>query len=442
METLHTYQPTPERSYSPEFGRDKAVIFKLSEIAVAQTIEVPADESELESRKRQLGIVDWVDFPRDSFQVKGQEKPVVASEIDRNISEQMIGYLEGESVLDDLNNPKLRRFVDANETQFLLDIQAEADISRQDKDFYLMQVHNRILERANSHKTPEQPADFSLYSALKHTVKTEYIMNMNETISDYIDGVSKKSGNKLSTLLDGVRTISIRDINIQSLRKNTANLAYLKDNFEDSSSIIRKINSLVEGMRHEAGFKELISEIPEDIIEIVETDKDQDSHGVDMILKVKISNKRSSGGDYKLASATEIDDEDYQEIDLPVDIKSSKYRAYNVLSKMTSGKTAVDHWVMWSHINDDDFRLGTDPGSEKAEIVCSRENAPFYLDYSVQIAALKSLRSGERVEDYRAYSDETGKLEYVNPAPLRTRLEDIKRDIETGINFILNRKTE
>lgn len=441
METLHSYQPTSERNYSPELSRDSAIIFKLSEVAIAKACEINVDESEFESRKRNLGITNWVDYPMASYQVNGKEK-MTNSEIDGRISESMIGYLEGEAILDDLNNPRMRRFVDAEETKFLLDIQAEPDISRQDKDYYLMQIHNRILERHNLHKMPEQSADFSLYSDLKHTIKTDYIMNMNESISDYIDGVSKKSGNKLSTLLDGVRMISLRDVNIQALKKNTANLTHLKNHFEDSSLIIRKINALVEGMRHEAGFKELISEIPEDIIEIIETDKDQDSHGVDTILKVKVSNDREQDGSYKLASESEVDEENYEEVDLPLDIKSSKTRAEDVLFRMKDSAQAIDHWVMWSHINDDDFRLGTYPGDKKTEIICSRENAPVYLDYSVQIAALKNLRNGEQVEDYKAYNDVTSRFEYANPEPLSNRLLDIKQDIINGINAIHNHKTE
>lgn len=414
---------------------------ELSGIALSKSVELKSDKSEFENRRVELGIASWVDYPMASYPIDGQEKHAdrVESEIDRRISDSMIGYLEGEAALRDLGDPRLKRYIDSDEVEFLLDSQNEPNVTQKDKDFYLMQIHNRILERFDTRHLPKNIADRQTFSELRHVIKTDYIMNMNESISDYVDSVSQKKGNNLSVILEGIRTISLKNVNVHELRKNTTNLTYLNDYFQDNSRIMRGINSLIEGMRHEAGFKEIISEIPEDVIEIIDTDREQDSHGVDMILRVKVSNEYDNKGNYKLASDFEIENGEYEEKDLPLDIKSSKRRADEALDKILNNDQ-IEHWVMWSHINDDDFRLGKEKGSKKVEIVCSRENAPVYLDYSVQIEALKYLREGESVEDYKAFNDSTDRYDYAKPDTLKTRLAAIKDEIIRGINSIYNDK--
>lgn len=117
----------------------------------------------------------------------------------------------------------------------------------------------------------------------------------------------------------------------------------------------------------------------------------QDSHGVDIILDVKVS-PNSAIEALNFASKSEIDSGDYLEYNLPIDIKSTPKAARMKLEKQLS-RNNPNHWVIWSNVYDEDFRLGLNGSTP--EIKYSELDAPLALDWSdgKQIEAMKRINS-------------------------------------------------
>jgi hypothetical protein len=373
-------------------------------------------------KNEQLGQENRANLGLRTLDMTGLRRPEIDDSQYDQLGECMIGYLEGCRALDDFKN--YRQYLDKGETSQLLEIE-NTDASSRDKNYYLMQIHDRVLGRAKGEDKVSSKGTISdrEFTELKHTLKTGYIMNLNEEIADYIDSANN-GDNKIGKLRSHLAS-KFAYATSYFLNKDIKKLTNLDTNFDNKENLYAIFN-VIEGMRHEAAFKELIYEIPEDLFEVVETGKGADSHGVDLILKSKISKQKTSKNQYGFASPDEIKAGDFIEMDLPMDIKSTEDAAARALFEQLSYR---DHWVMWSHIYREDFRLSMEDGFP--DICYTPDESPVYLKYDEQIAAMRNLSNIR-------YFDSSG--ERFKPASLDARIEDIKKEVLLGINTLYSRE--
>lgn len=397
---------------------NSAISVELSKIALESCVEiVDLNDGRLDNLKLKLGLIDRTKDKEPSLIIDGVDAEKAEKGIDchHQLGDFMVGYIEGVNANNDFK--LLGKYIDGDEMDFLLNInQVDADVA--DKNYYLMQIHDRVIGRYRSHQFPQKTADFDRLSDLRHSLKTNYIMNLNHEVADYIDSVGSKVNN-IGQLIEKL-SVGFLKTNTKSFEKDLSGLSNIdKRYFSDEN--FEKILWIIEGMRHEAAFKEMIYEMPDDVIEIDDADGNEDSHGIDVKLKVKLSSNRTNDGQYKYASKKEVSDGSFIEKELPVDIKASADKAKKDLEKQLSYPNP-NHWVMWSHVYRQDFRLAVDYG--ETMIAYKNGEEPIYLKYDEQIAAMRKL-------DKIKYLNKGEKFQ---PESLDDRLMDIKREILIGIN--------
>lgn len=259
------------------------------------------------------------------------------------------------------------------------------------------------------------------FSRLKHILKVDYIMSLNGQITEYLNSVSSTNNSigKLKTALA---------VYYKSAIVGLADVGYVKSDqshlrFDDLSEF-NKIYDVIEGMRHEAAFKELISEIEDGSVEVMETTDEADSHGIDMVLKVKLSRNSKEIERQTIASASDIENDNYFEVYLPVDIKSTEFSANMTLEKQ---KSFNDHWVIWSNIYKEDFKLSY---TKSGPFFKYKENdAPIFLSINEQLKAMQELESSGLY-----YEGENGGFK---PPNIKRRIYMIKKEILAGIKALM-----
>ena len=340
-------------------------------------------------------------------------------EKDRNhFGYSIISYFEGAKIIQCFDN-----YGDYVTSDDLLMLNSPVDSDCVSKLDNLFQFENILRERIKSKNEPSQSEkiDFAELSKYKRNIKTEYLIKFNREISDYITSASKNNNN-----FKAVRQWLMSELKMaSSSNMNSDNeFADLNIRYHDNEKAMQLLYGIVNGMRHEEGFKELLSEMPEDLIDYAESSLEQDSRGVDMILKAKISNEKDLNGCYKYASTDEILANKYKIKCLPVDIKSTKTKAKSCLEKMLQNDRGLNHWIMWSNLLPEDFMLYIDDADEKAKLRKSDDEALLYLGYE-QTKAMKNL-------GYVAYKDKNGNK--FKPPTLNSRIDNIKSEVLRGIN--------
>lgn len=431
---------SPEQySESKEVVIDRRLGRRLSEVAFSDVIE-ESDQFRIEQLKEELGLTERK--PKSPYLVSYEDegdldlKQVEHDQEQRfQCGECMLGYFEGCEAMEDFN--VYHKYIDRREAEFLINID-KINPSMVNKNFYLMQIHNNVIGRAKNNDEPENWAGRSDLTKLRHALKTGFILNFNGMISDYIDSISKKN-NRLGLLEEKLKLIFL-DITNSTYNKDLKTLDNLDCFFEDNR-YLSMVFKLIDGMRHELGFRELVDEISDEepgLIEAIEADKDSDSHGVDLILKVKLS-KDKTNDRYSYASSEEIEAGDYIEKELGVDIKSNERTAQRTIAGQDPNHRP-DHWIMWSHLRSEDFRLGINEFTGKPDIIYSRSNTPIYLSVDGQISVMKEIYATQLLR----YKEEFGDEKYVKYEliPLQDRLHDIKQEILKGINTVYREDSE
>jgi len=331
----------------------------------------------------------------------------------------MVSYFEGCNALNDFK--RFHNYISRDEIFDLLDINDDqSDATANEKNYLLMAIHNNVLERVKNHEFPGGRTGESDMSQLKHCLKTNYIIGLNQKIAEYIEEAGQKNNN--IGQLHGVLAEYL--IEAEPSDPNILKLENLNTRFNTQANL-HTIGNIISGMRHEAAFKELVYEMPDGVIEVIETDNEFDSHGVDLILSVKLSKRGNPDGSPNFASAYDIQSDDFIEVELPVDIKSTKESATNELADQLNFTDRPDHWIMWSHIYQSDFRLAVDEDG-LPELKYSSDKSPIYLNIQEQIAAMRKLGNTKYHE----------KGETFFPEYLDMRIDEIKHDILLGIQAL------
>lgn len=355
------------------------------------------------------------------------------------INDCLIGHIEGRNALHDFKD--CRNYLDNRDTLFLLNMD-KFGFNKTDKNYFLMQIHDRVVDRAKKDILPKNTPDYESFAELKDYLKTNYIMSLNNVIETFIESTSKENNN-----FDNLSEYLTSNLLIASASPNRyySGLKNIDTNFGTRSKQ-EAINDAIEGMRHEVAFEQLICEMPEDIIDFNHTDDERDSRGADFILKTKIS-KQKPNGKYKYATKSEIAASQYDEMYLPLDIKASSESATMELSRLHQYADRkggpLDHWVMWSHIYPQDFKLHMDDGRP----VVDKDNEPeaIFLKYDEQIAAMRDLSGIRYREHYKRRSKFNDAFRYNEsfiPYSLDERLDDIKRQVLQGINELYSSESE
>lgn len=364
-------------------------------------------------------------FTRIAIDNTGIAGPEISEGHKDRLEDCIIGYLVAADALVDFKTTGCS-FLGSQEVRKLLDVNNATASSDEEKNDCLIKLYDNFLKRTkDANEAIPQVAvnDIELFE-LKHCLKTNYIMNLNQEIADYIDSIGQKDNNigKLKTAL--ARHLLIAS---SSLLRGSNSEVFNSVNYGDEEHL-KRIYSIIEGMRHEASFKELVYEMTgDDLVEIIDTNKEDDSRGVDLILRVKISMEAATDNKYTFASSKDIKDGQFIEVDLPIDIKSTKNAADKVLANELSYPTP-NHWVMWSNIYREDFRLSFDL-DHKSEIGYSPSESPIFLNYDEQLAIMRNID-----ETNIKYKDADGDL--FAPPNIATRINNIKKDILNGINTL------
>lgn len=347
----------------------------------------------------------------------------------------MVGYIAGCQAQRDFLNKENSRYLDGDETNFLLLVN-ESDISPNNKIYYLMQIHERVLERKKNEQRPRTQMNRQSFEDIKICLKTDYIMGLNEMIKNHIDSVQGRDNHIIS-----LKRKLLNSVYIPSLDKFssfTKGLPILESVY--SSQITKKENwtnveRLISGMRHEVAFEEFISEIDpsSEVFGIIPTTRKMDAEGVDLTLSVKLSTKINNDGSYRYATTEEIANGEFIVKDLPIDLKSTKDAAENALNKQKERKV-MNHWVMWSHIYSQDFRLSYN-GDDGVGMDYTNDEAPIYLKPEQHEAMRRLDRSSIM------YFDNKKKQEF-SPESTSTRVEMIRREILKGINYLNKNQIE
>lgn len=285
----------------------------------------------------------------------------------------------------------------------------------------LLQFEENIANRVDS----EQKVDaakrlkFEELKRVKNFVNSEYIVDVNKKIYKYIHNIKSPEKNNfkmfrnfLAVQMD-IASSNSKDIN------NELSLFDLRKEDYDTKMIFDAVN----GMRHEAAFRDLLKEIP-DVIDFRDSTNLEDSKGVDLIVKAKISNKMNDFGYYDYATPDEIASDDFKILELPIDVKSTKRRAEEALLREVNSGYKLDHWVMWSNIYPEDFLLDIDD-KNRVKYYKNIDKATLLLNKEKQIAAMERLGGIQ-------YERTNGEM--LRPASLEKRLRRIKDEVLNGIN--------
>lgn len=290
--------------------------------------------------------------------------------------------------------------------------------------YEIIQVKNTIANRIRSKvelSLDDQMSKDEL-SKYRHLVKVKYVIGFNRKIADYIDSVSAKNNNfaELRKKLDDDLRIAS-----SSVMNNDNELAGI--NFGYEKAPMDYIYRIVNGMRHEEAFKELMSEIDKNTdgqLSYGESTPEEDAKGVDVVLRAKISKKRDADGLFRYASRAEVAAEQFNVKCLQVDIKSTEERAASKLKENLSSENKPRNWIMWSNVYPEDFRLRKNKyGNPK---IMEDENiTPLFLSRDIQIDAMRDIVSVK-------YTDKKGNQ--FKPKSLDSRLDNIKQEVLKGLN--------
>lgn len=342
----------------------------------------------------------------------------------------MLGYIIGLAALEDFRN--YPNYLNRKEAQFLVDSEKFESDDR-NKNYYLMQIHNRLLGRVERGKTPqdnlvsENGGVRREYGQLTEYIKTNYVMNLNEEIRNYID--NSDHDNNYPALYKNLklRTNSAT----KNLIENNGAVKIAIDYGKYDAADVKKIAGVINGIRHEEAFAKLIKEAQVDdnieLISIKKASKRSDSRGIDFFLDAKLSSRGLSENKYIFASKEEIELGEYSTKTLPVDIKASEKTAQKALDKQKAGGILRSpHWVMWSHVYGDDFRLSFQDNEPMLDV--KKAKSAIFLESDQHIAAMKNLK------DIRYYSEKDDI--YVDPPSLDTRFGSMKSEILSGIEAL------
>lgn len=338
--------------------------------AVKMTVvgsEVISEKEKAERFKQlrhKLGIVSWK---------KSSTIPINNSEVEHadNLP-TFLGCINGYFVASDFLKfiSENAEYIKADELSFIESIHDNRKrLSQENQNFYLMQLYDRALGRLRSGQIAEnfKDIDFSSTKNVKHILKSDYIITMNKVLADNIEGLSKRSNQSMVGFMNRIVHYYLQ-LDKENIEENISKINYIDTDFmsSDYDTFIKKISEIIpsmEGMKHEVGFRALIQELnrfhENDVIEVQKVTSAQDSHGIDMILKVRVSKNSNRSGNLKLATYHDVREKNYTVFELPVDVKSTPDRADEALAKdknyAEKNNTTIDRWVMWSHLTSGDF---------------------------------------------------------------------------------------
>lgn len=296
----------------------------------------------------------------------------------------------------------------------------------------LLQFKENVDKRIDSEQKVEitKRLKFDELKKVKYFVNSEYVVNANKRIYKYIHGFKTPDKNNFSMF----RKFLTNQILIASSKSKNINNELSDFNLKMDDYDAREFFGVVDGMRHEAAFQDLLKEMS-DVIDFRQSTNLEDSKGVDLMIRAKISNKMNDFGYYDYATPDEIVLNDFKTLELPVDIKSTKRKTEETLLKDDMSGYKLDRWVIWSHIYRDDFKLYMDDRN-RTRLHNDENKEVLLLSKDIQIAAMKQLEG----IDYRRKNGDI-----FTPELLEDRLKDIKDEILQGINRIYvdeNRKTD
>lgn len=228
-------------------------------------------------------------------------------------------------------------------------------------DLILSMQENSVKSRNGTLTEPK--ANRSDIIKVAKAVKTKYTMKANEAVSEV---VSQATAN--STVGDVLRKIELAYNNfIANSLTEAETTEKARKIFQDlkvrkvAEYYQQKMKEIVEGMRHEVGFHELVIEgsyrRDEDLIELEKSTIEQDSRGIDFYATVKVvkdTNPNSpTYNEYIYPSKEDIAANNFEEIKLPIDIKK------NPKNKLIKNSSKNKTLVMWSHLYAEDFQLAS-----------------------------------------------------------------------------------
>lgn len=383
--------------------------------------DVPAVDP-VEAKLASIALGNIINPPDDPIGPESDLNDEKLIEKDRNhFGYSIISYFEGSRILQWLGD-----YSDYVTGDDLLILDSAVDSDRVSKLNDLLQFENALCKKIKSDNKPllSEKAGIAELSKYKRDIKTEYLIKFNRDISDYITSVSKGDNS-----FKAVKQWLVSELKMaSSSNMNSDNeLAGLNiSRYHDNKQAMDILYGIVNGMRHEEGFKELLNEMPDDLIDYAETSPEQDSRGIDVILKAKISNAKDFDGSYKYASSDEIASGDYKVKCLPVDIKSTRTKAKSCLENELQKSHNPNHWVMWSNLSPEDFMLYVDADGKKAKLQKDDDEAVLFLGEN-QIDAMKNM-------GYLTYKYKNG--DKFKPPTLNSRLGYIKREVLKGINTL------
>lgn len=316
--------------------------------------------------------------------------------LDHQLNESMIGYIVARNAISDFK--KFGEFLDVDEVSHFLEMTAD-DSKKVNTIEELMQIHDSTLARVISGTPSGNMLTNGQLKQFQTILKVDYVMNMNETITDRIDfeghhgkgtqylriKLAESYANIRPAIIEGVKEFKNLNMTIGSEKY----LGKLDEFYE-----------IFQGMRHESAFKQIIRSLPDKSFEIIETDKLHDAHGIDFFLKARISKKRKPNGEYQFANTKEIISDEYIDKVIPIDLKSNKDTARKRLGENVMywriNKIIPDNWVMYSHIEDDDFRRCINDSGDSG-LLDGKVDTPVFIssEDGKQISAMKMSKNGK-----------------------------------------------
>lgn len=392
-------------------------------------------------------------------EIKGirKERERIYEECVENFSN---GCMTGYFLADEIKSNILsyRDFISQDEAYIILCAEENAkdlDIGIEDKNFLLSQLYCRIQSRKeeNSKVDNNLGEDLELRKEFITCLKTNYIMDTNENIKNAIK-LTEGSSNSysflkkfLATMVRVDSTYIAKDVNYDDLMKKRIRRGlkgFIGINQGDDENFCGdRLDNLIDGMRHEFGFQDIVESIKPDVVKIEEISptRKQDSMGVDYFLEAKISKEKADNGQYVYANEEEINNDGYYPIRILVDVKKSKSEADKKNNKSYTGSSQNSEediatknkirLAMWSYIFPQDFRVPknvhVDLDSDSMSAKGSKGESVHLT--SVQKDKLEKLKETRSMPgQYRVWSEEG------LPISLDDRRKDLLKNVIASIN--------
>lgn len=451
---------------------------KLSQVALSGCLESAESAKDNETRskinllKRKYGLINLRDKSQDRSPLARLDLSQVDMESNLNLTEQVgecaFGYYIAAEMLKDLTENNGRSFLTKNQSNFLVEVN-ETNPDGSDNVYYLAQIYNTFKDKMNKYQRANNGSHLRTvnssigmnqddYENVKHCLKTNYIIKLNNMIKEYMDiaGPENNSvGFVFRKLKNAFGYITSSNSSIAADIEGLDNINVLNGNLGE---LEEKVFGAIEGMRHENGFLGLIAGLQDDeekrgmrrhSIDVFMTDDQADSRGIDMILAARVV-KLGDNGAYRFATDEELEKGSYVVRRLPVDIKSTKTKAESELEKQRSMQSNPsrypdfqrDHYVMWSQLSsrmetqEDNFgKKGYERDDFRQKI--RRENGKTYLDYySGEGGNNESpiYLNGDHLSLMKLFENKELKRRFnYQLDPFSVRIDRIKRDILKGI---------